>query len=243
MKALNQYAEKRFKRLKTLLKSFPDEKEKEYLHQIRLEIKRIKALLRLIHFNDNKFRDHKHYIPLRDIFRASGKIRDAGLRKELLEQYTQIHTPFFQSPGKSLNQFINEIRGHISVVNKKRKIILKEIANIKSRTYQLYLRKKNYELTELLSEGIRQKDLHGLRKLIKEITYLTFVEKKKNKIDPFFTQSSELIGNWHDKKILIPWIRIHAAKEKGTIKKLQTESNADMQKLRKLVGERTKQRS
>ncbi len=242
MKALNRYAEKRFKRLKTLLKSFPNEKEKEYLHQIRLEIKRIKALLRLIHFNDNKFRDHKHYIPLRDIFRASGKIRDAGLRKELLEHYTQIHTPFFRSPGKALKQFTNEIPVYIRLVSKKKKIILSEIAKIKSRIYHLYLQKKNKELTELLSNGIRQQDLHGLRKLLKEVTYLTSVEKKKNKIDPFLTQSSELIGNWHDKKILIPWIRIHAAKEKGTIKKLQTESNTDLQKLRKLVGERTKQR-
>ncbi len=241
MKALNRYADKRFKRLKTLLKSFPDETEKEFLHQIRLEIKRIKALLRLIHFNDNKFPDHKHYIPLRDIFRASGKIRDAGLRHELLEQYTQIHTPFFRSPEKVLKHFINKIQGHISVVNKTRKIVLKEIASVKSRTYQLYLRKKNNELTELLSEGIRQKNLHELRKLIKEITYLTSVKKKKNKIDPFLTLSSELIGNWHDKKILIPWIRIHAAKEKGTIKKLQTESNTDMQKLRKLVSEHKKQ--
>ena len=93
----------------------------------------------------------------------------------------------------------------------------------------------------MLSEGIRQKDLHSLRKLIKEITYLTSVEIKKTNIHPFLTQSSELIGQWHDKKILISWIRTHDVKEKETIKKLQTESNTDMQKLRKLVDEHIKQ--
>ena len=237
MKTLRRYTEKRFKRLKSLLKSFSEEKAKESLHKIRIEIKRIKTLLRLIHFNNNKFNDHKHYIPLRDIFRASGKIRDAGLRKELLEQYTQIHTPFFRSSGKALMQFIDKSRGYINVVNRKKKITLKEIANVKSRTYTLYCLKKNEELSTSISEGIKQKNLHGLRKLVKEITYLATVIKKKNKIDPFLTRSSELIGNWHDKKILIPWIRTHAANEKATIKRLQTESNSDLQELRKLVYE------
>jgi CHAD domain-containing protein len=240
MKALNRYAEKRFNRLKWLLKSFPDAEDKENLHQIRLEIKRIKAILRLIHFNNHHFRDHKHYIPLRTIFRDCGKIRDVGLRKELLEQYTQIHTPFFRSTSNSLNLFMEAIPDHLRAVNKKRKIILKEVQRVKARTYHHYLRMKGEELAKLLAEGIHQKDLHGLRKLIKEITYLTTVEKKKDQVDPFLTKSSELIGNWHDKKILIPWIRSHAAKEKATIIKLQMESNTDLQNLRKLVRVVTK---
>jgi hypothetical protein len=67
------------------------------------------------------------------------------------------------------------------------------------------------------------------------VIYLTSVKKKKNKIDQILIQSSDLIGNWHDKKILIPWIRTHEPKEKTTIKKLQTESNMDIQNLRKLI--------
>lgn len=236
MKALEQFAEKRFTRLQTFLKSFPGGKEKEELHQIRLEIKRIKALLRLIHFNEKEFRDHKHFIPLRTIFRETGKIRDAGLRKELLDQYTQIHTPFFRSPDKALNQFMIALPAHIKAVRKQKRIVLKEIGKIKSRTYTLYLHKKNKELTDILSIGFSQKDLHGTRKLIKEIIYLTSVKTKKTKIDPILIKSAELIGNWHDKKILIPWIQTHAPKEKATIKKLQAESNRDMQALRKLVG-------
>jgi len=236
MKALEQFTIKNIKRLLSLLKSFPSAKEKEELHRMRLEIKKIKALLRLIHFNDKGFREHKHFIPFRAIFREAGTIRDAGLRKELLEQYTQIHTPFFRSPSLALRKFKKEIPAHIKAVRKQKKIILDEIRDIKSRTYSLYLYKRNKELITVLSAGITQKDLHGLRKLIKEIIYLTLIKKKKSKIDPFLIESAELIGNWHDKKILIPWIRIHAGKEKDTIKRLQIESNADMQNLRKMVG-------
>jgi CHAD domain-containing protein len=235
MKVLEQFAEKRCKRLRALLKAFPAGKEKEELHQIRLEIKKIKALLRLVHFNDKEFRDHKHFVPFRSIFRETGKIRDTVLRKELLDQYTKIHTPFFRSPERALNHFIKMVPTHLLAVRKQKKILLKEVAKIKSHTYTLYLDKKNKELTTLLEGGITQKDLHGLRKLIKEIIYLTSV-KNKDKIDPFLLQSADLIGNWHDKKILIPWIRIHAPKEKATIKRLQAECNTDMQNLRNMVG-------
>jgi len=237
MKSLKEFTGKRFKRLRALLRSFPSGQEKEQLHLIRLEIKKIKALLRLIHFNNKDFRDHKHYIPFRTIFRETGTIRDTGLRKELLEQYTQLHTSFYRSPDKAHGLFENNIPAHINMVDKQKKIILKQIIKIKSRTYTTYLRKKEKELVNILSEGVKQKELHRLRKLIKEIIYLTMVMKKKSKMDPFLIKSAELIGNWHDKRILIPWIRTHVPKEKETIKKLQAESNLDLRNLRGVVDE------
>ena len=169
MKALERFTKKRCKRLQALLKSFPSGTEKEDLHQIRLEIKKIKTLLGLIHFNDKGFRDHKNFIPFRTIFRATGMLREATLRKELLDQYTHIHTPFFSSPDRAVRRFIKDVPAHIKAVRKQKKAMLKKIEKIKSRIYTLYLHKKESELNETLSLGLAQKDLHGLRKSIKEI--------------------------------------------------------------------------
>ncbi len=238
MKALKQFTKRRFSRLLALLTDFPAGKEKEELHQMRLEIKKIKAVLRLIHFNNTHFRDHKHYLPFRAIFRQVGKIRDAGLRNELLERYTTIHSPFFRSPDKQNKQLVKEIHGHINVVRKQKKGILTEISKIKSHTYTIYLHKKNKELNNLLSNGVKQKDLHVLRKLIKEVIYLAAITVKKSKIDPFLIKSDNLIGNWHDKKVLLPWIRSNIPKEKETITLLQRECNEDMQQLRKTIQDR-----
>jgi CHAD domain-containing protein len=237
MKAIERFTKKRCKRLQALLKSFPSGAEKEDLHQIRLEIKKIKMLLGLIHFNNKKFHDHKNFIPFRTIFRETGKLREANQRKELVDQYTHIHAPFFSSPDRAVRRFIKDVPAHIKSVRKQKKAMLKEIEKIKSRTYTLYLHKKKSELNENLSLGFAQKDLHGLRKSIKEIIYLTSVTKRKNKIDPFLVQSAELIGNWHDKKMLIPWIRTHVPKEKEVIKRLQAECNTDVQNLRKMIAE------
>ncbi len=237
MKALERFTKKRCKRLQALLKSFPSGTEKEDLHLIRLEIKKIKMLLGLIHFNDKGFREHKNFIPFRTIFRATGKLREATLRKELLDQYTHIHTPFFISPDRAVRRFIKDVPAHIKAVRQQKRVMLKEIEKIKSRTYTLYLHKKVSELNEVLSLGFAQKDLHGLRKSIKEIIYLTAVATKKNKIDPFLVQSADLIGNWHDKKMLIPWMRTHTPTEKDVMKGLQRECNTNVQNLRKLIAE------
>ena len=235
MKALERFTKKRFKCLQAFLKSFSNKNEGEELHQIRLEIKKIKALLRLIHFIRKKFKDHKYFTKFRTIFRQTGNIRDTDLRKKLLHQYTQIQAPAFSSNDHALKLFRNHLPKHLKAVSKLEKIVGKEIKKVKSHTYSLYLFKKNQELSDILSEGLSQKDLHGLRKLIKEAIYLTSMSKKKREIDPFLIKSSGLIGNWHDKKNLILWIRSHASKEKATIRTLQTESNRDIQTLRKLV--------
>lgn len=237
MKALNHFTKRRFKRLKRLLSHFPVGSKKEELHRIRIEIKKIKSLLRLIHYHNKDFSDHKHYKPFRTLFREAGKIRDLGLRNELLEQYTKIHLPFYRSPDQRIRQFINSLPSRRKVIGKLKKTILKNISKINSDTYNRYLRKKRIELNKNLAEGITQKDLHKLRKLIKEITYLTAVTVSKNKIDSFLIDSTELIGNWHDKQVLLPWIRKHAPEEKETIRILKTQSNQDVQQLRKLVDE------
>lgn len=238
MKELKPFAKKKFNRLLRLLNHFPAGQEKEELHQIRPEIKKIKALLRLVHFNDTDFGNHKYYIPFRTIFREAGKIRDDGLRQELLDQYTAIHSPILQSSDQVIAEFTSQINRPIKVVRKKKKILLKKIALIKSHTFNLYLIKKNEELNDFLSDRFKQSDLHLLRKLIKEIIYLTSVKKKKSKIDPFLTESDKLIGSWHDKQVLIPWIRANIPKEKETINQLKSESNSDLQKLKKIIQDR-----
>jgi CHAD domain-containing protein len=238
MKALSQFAQKRFKRLRKYLKHFPAEGGKEELHQIRVEIKKIKALLRLIHYHDKNFHDHKNYIPFRIIFREAGKIREVGLRKELLEQYTQIHVPFYQSPNRLQTKFIQSTPTHIRLIKKHQKALLKKIDLIKASTYHQYLKKKKRELTKKLRPDFKQHDLHLLRKLIKEITYLSQITIRKNKIEPFLIESASMIGQWHDKKILIPWIRKNVPQASETINRLKLESNSELKQVRLLIRNR-----
>jgi len=121
------------------------------------------------------------------------------------------------------------------MVSHQQKRILKEISKIKAATYNQYLKKKNKELKKRLKDDFKKNTLHNIRKLVKEITYLTLVKVRKSKIDTFLTESDGLIGNWHDKQILIPWIRLHTPEETITIERLKNESEKDIERLRGLI--------
>jgi CHAD domain-containing protein len=84
MKRLTTYTTKRFKNLTLQLKSYAHIQDPEVLHEIRVEVKKIKVVLNLIGFSVKKFNAHKHFIPFRTIFRQAGKIREPEVLYKLL---------------------------------------------------------------------------------------------------------------------------------------------------------------
>jgi len=235
MKALTLYAEKRLLRLEYLMVSFNSANAPEGLHQIRVEIKKIKAILRLIHFHDKDFQDHKHYKPLRNIFRKAGDIRKADVMRELLLQYTVIKKPVASSSVKSIKKFEENLSGYLKDIKKQKRIILKEVCKIKSRTYKSYLQKKNEALNEFLAKSIEEKDLHFLRKLVKEVIYLSSATKEKTKINTFLLEIELLIGNWHDKRLLMDWMKENMPAETIAIQQLEKMYLDELQNIYALI--------
>lgn len=235
MKALTRYANKRPKRIKILLNTFPESHDLEILHRVRLEIKKIKTLLRLIHYNNRSFKEHSAFIPFRTIFRACEKIREPQVLHTLVVKFTGVtELPAPNSSGP-IQQFTEEIPVHLKRVRKQGKILLKEIEKIKSKTYKRYLNKKSKELKIALSTALSVHDLHAIRKLIKEIYYLLRINHKSKSIDPFFKLSDSLIGAWHDKSIVIEKMNRAVAPQTDLIKKLHQEKRADIANLKRLI--------
>ena len=234
MKALEKYTRKRFKNLDKLLAVFPQKNEKESFHKIRLEIKKIKAILGLIRFHDKQFRAHKHYIPFRTLFRVTGKLREAGLQQELMEQYTRIHTPFYRSPSSDIGKFKKAIPKLIKPIRKHEKIILKQITGIKRWLYYTYVQRRKGALLKKLMAGYVPADLHRIRKQIKEVIYLTSIEKPLS-TEPLLISMAEAIGNWHDKILLIDFLKAEATSNSKTIHDLRTETHHDLKEIKKLT--------
>lgn len=205
------------------------------LHRLRLEIKKIKTLLRLIHYNKKNFKAHSSFIPFRTIFRACEKIREPQVLFTLVVKFTgttELSAPDLSGP---IQQFTDEIPAHLKNVRKQSRIVLKEIERIQPATYKRYLSEKNNELKNLLYPGFKTMDLHVIRKLIKEVYYLLCINYKNKSIDPFYKQSDSLIGAWHDKVIVIQTLRKSNPPQTDLIKKLQQEKRADIANVKRLI--------
>lgn len=235
MKALTRYANKRPKRIKILLNSFPESNDLEILHRVRLEIKKIKTLLRLINYNNKSFKEHSAFIPFRTIFRACEKIREPQVLHMLVTKFTGDTEVPAPHSTVLIQQFTDEIPFHLKNVKKQEKILLMEIEKVKSTTYKRYLKKKTRKLKHTLLHAFNVGELHAIRKLIKEIYYLLCINNKKRSIDPFFRESDILIGGWHDKAIVIQTVKKSDPSQPDLIKKLQQEKRADITRLKRLI--------
>jgi len=232
---ITSYTKKRFKNLKKLLHSYPSLESPEILHQLRIEIKKIKAVLQLLQYNSKSFRGHKAYLPFRALFRACGEIREPFVIQRLIDKFKV--NPNLASNGclDPTLYFRNKLSTYIRTIKRSETKVLPKTEKIKNNTYKDFLKKKKTELKNLLYPTFLQGDLHKIRKLIKEIYYLTSIKSKRKDINSFFVTSSDLIGNWHDKRIVIQKLRKSVSPETELIQKLKSDSRSDISSLKKLV--------
>lgn len=217
------------------MNSFPESIDLEMLHRMRLEIKKIKTLLRLIQYNHKSFKPRSSFIPFRTIFRACEKIREPQVLHTLVVKFmgdTEWQAPDLSGP---IQQFVDEIPAYLRNVRKQERILLKEIEKVKSETYNRYLRKKTKTLKHAIYPVFKVGDLHAIRKLIKEVYYLLCINNKNKSIDPFYKQTDSLIGAWHDKAIVLENMKKSKSPQTGLIKKLQEEKRADIANLKRLI--------
>jgi CHAD domain-containing protein len=239
MKVLKKYVGKRVSNLKALLISAKYSDDTEILHQIRLEIKRLKAILGLLHFEDTDFSAHKTFIPLRNIFREAGKIREPSeLRKHLTRFATDtvvVKLIPMASP-KVLQNFKKNISFFVKDVKKVERKVLKRSKRIDQKTMKKYLLNLDKIIKKNLFPKLNPLTLHGTRKIIKELIYLSPLRKKRKNIPPFFAETANIIGLWHDKQLVLQLLMPNQAANKEAIQKLQENCDQELQQLDELVA-------
>jgi CHAD domain-containing protein len=87
MKSLVKYIWRRFYAIEYLQHTRPEKCSAALIHKLRIEIKKIKALLNLINRCSEKFKKRKIFEPFKSIYRQAGKIRDLQLEEIFLQKY------------------------------------------------------------------------------------------------------------------------------------------------------------
>lgn len=235
---VSKYARKRFELLIRHLKKYGQSRDLELLHEMRLEIKKIKALLNLTEFSVKGFNGHKHFKPIRTIFREAGKIREPEVLYQLLLRYgiddvgNSLKRESEEGTAQSMRLQL-EIAGFIKTVKLSEKVLAKVISKVEMDDVRDFLRNKKLELQEQLESKWHAGVLHKARKMSKEIVYLSGITRKtKRKLDPFFDAIQNAIGTWHDKQVLLPIVK---ARRGGEVARLKKECADDLQKIKKMI--------
>jgi CHAD domain-containing protein len=235
MKKTENYFEKHSSEMNKLISESAFSFTTEDFHQLRVEIKRIKALTELINFCSDDFKKKKSFRPFKKIFRQAGTVRDFQLEEKALKK-----SKFKPSDNyfKALqNRITKEKKRMNNIIDKKFKSDLKRKQNMiksfairikKTCTIGYFKATRNNLATMLFAPALNIENVHAVRKKLKELFYnekcmrLIKGKKQSSGIKAF----QELLGNWHDARIIM--------KSMGNVLKRKTLSVGDKKKLHHL---------
>ena len=215
MSEIREYANKQLKTALRLLKQYNSASNEEVLHQLRVSLKKLKAVLvylRTLHHKKTKSLRNK----LQPVFHAAGSLREAQLRLRWLKENEFIfliqHNETDQKAGVEEELFIEQTDNNYKKLKSIDEKLSKQLKEVKEDDIFQYAIKLKSQIAEQV-KNIEKQDWHELRKLIKQLLYgwhwitkshqlklLTVVEYKK--LDGL----QERIGDWNDAVDLLQWL-------------------------------------
>jgi CHAD domain-containing protein len=184
-------------------------------HRLRVDIKRIRAMLTLLDNTLPHFHRKKYYAPFKIIFRQAGKIRDLQVQlisinanplntsiekfeRELKNRISKEKTKFFKWLTPSL----------VQDVCRKTSTIMDSLNQLDDQAVTRFLKKRKNSIQQIVSAAqMKPSGIHEWRKRIKEFYYLQKMLETKNSQSINTEQIQDLMGKWHDGRVLLKGLK------------------------------------
>lgn len=257
---LKSYFEKQRKQIKEVLalKDLPS--QPKAIHDLRMAFKRSRALFKLLDaLSKGEFDKRNTFDKLGKLYKAFGKVRDLHVHEQLTKdieeeldcEYPELKKLLKSHKSKAQDNLGIEIKAFSSSSLKtlkgevssslrsfKDSKVLKRVDELMSTQFKL--------VGELLADVSEDKDnFHRIRTLLKELYYVIAIvqDAQGEEIWPErlvyrLDQCIEEAGEWHDRELLLEFLKTIRAKDEGTFLK-----SGDYRDLRKFLKEDLQSRS
>lgn len=207
---LRKYYLQQVDSLETMLRKPGQEFTPEDFHMLRLSIKKIKAVLSFLSFYNPDFNKEKYFKPYKELFSLAGEVREIQVQQSQLTKYNTnpLLAKYFDELSKDLRHHQTTFAELIDrKLRKKIKTNAKKVdAFLQKAAQQLltqYLIEEQSHIQLLMkADKLEKKDVHELRKQIKDIYYLQKIFQPKNKRLVVADEFQEMLGQWHDNRVL-----------------------------------------
>lgn len=204
---LQKYFAQRVKNLFNHLHDFELSADESALHDLRVELKKLRAVVKFLQqvYSKQKLKRTTHL--LRTIFQDAGEIREYQLLLQWLRKYhlQVLEERFF--PEQKLQDMISDFREQAPFYKNDLKEIVEQTSKLVAHTNSIlaeqYFTDLHAQLQEKTRSDLPSAEWHDLRKLIKQWMYaLNWVEPEeaaaKEPALAYFNKLQEQIGQWHD---------------------------------------------
>ncbi len=205
---LEKYFSQRVKNLFNHLHDFELTGDEVSLHDLRVEMKKLRAIIKFLRNIYSKTRIKKPAHVLRAIFLQAGEIREYQIILQWLQKnnFNMIEQVYF--PADQLKNMITEFQKNTEHLKEEFNKIIESITLFIENTNEIlaeqYFVDLNAQLEQLCNKDLPETEWHELRKLIKQRIYAyNWISREKEDPNfPFYHKLQETIGFWHDLVII-----------------------------------------
>jgi CHAD domain-containing protein len=196
--------------IEAILRKSGNDFSTEDFHALRLGIKKIKSVLTFLNFFAPDFSKQKYYTPYKKLFSLAGAVREIQIQQTQLKEYTSnpLLAKYFDGLSSELEHhheafaelIDKKLRKKIKSNTKKVDTYFQKAAK---KLMSQYLLEEQHRIQILLkADKLAKKDVHDLRKQIKDIYYLQKIFQPKDNRLVVADEFQELLGQWHDNQVL-----------------------------------------
>ena len=232
--SLSIYYNQRVKQVFNQLLEFDLNASENSLHDFRVEIKKMRAMIKFLKSVYPKQKLKKSARQLNNIFQQAGEIREYQL---LLQWFQKNDLEIFIEhffPTTVLDEMVNNFRLQAHQFKHDLKEFTEHISSFIQATNEIlaehYVRDLFSQMDELIRTNDSSNNWHELRKIIKQWMYaINWIEGGKDTDIAFYQKLQEAIGYWHDADVI---------KETLLQKKIFLSQNMELQKSFSIASEK-----
>jgi CHAD domain-containing protein len=208
---LNKYINDHLNSVIQHLTAYSIDRKAEHLHLLRVDIKKIDAI---VSFAEDIYHEKYETRKLNPLFRKAGEIRELQINIHQLgllpHQPLRLVTKLKKQEMYSKEQFLENIyRYSKNLKDFRGKITLPSRLPKKSEIAKYF--RREIKKTNLLVQNFRKKDIHKFRIRIKQLLYEytalpVKMQRKINLNKSYINKLQKRIGDWHDKYAAINFL-------------------------------------
>jgi CHAD domain-containing protein len=235
MKAKEQVKQfkKLWEKMSEHLQQFYDTQDPEEMHQMRVNIKKIKAMLSLLTDAKREKKSAEQLKKLRKIFAHAGKLRAVHVNMDILSSEDIRNDAFVTAQSNVLANETSKLYAHHDEYHKTLKKTLKVLSgtfeDISDKQVVRIFDKQMEDIYQYFSKDLAFDDtLHHARKMIKELLYVHLIlpDDVKDKIRLNIEYLDDLqteIGNWHDVSMMLDLLKSSHHEHTETTQQLESK--------------------
>ncbi|NEU09806.1 CHAD domain-containing protein [Flavihumibacter sp. R14] len=242
---LKRLLEKDIQAIAQALDAFLATREQDALHQLRVQIKKLKALLVLFAINKKNIKLWKVFQPIRKIFHDAGLIRDAHIHLQLADEFGIKHSAFNQQQAQLMSdetaKFCEAGRKYFKDIKRTGKKLRSELRRIDSNHITNFYRSELDAIALTLEKREFNEEMHECRKQVKTLLYN---QKRVAKVvngnfdinAPYLNQVQEALGRWHDSILARDLFSTQLPDERHAINQLNRQISVQEKAIARISG-------